>query len=115
MVLPDDLYGGTYRLIDKVLAPWGLRYDMVDQTDLDALERAVGSQTRLIWVESPTNPSLDVIDIAAVVARRGRRWLRSTTRSPPRPTSVRSSSAPTPSCTRRPSTWAATPTWSAAR
>ena len=71
MVIPDDLYGGTYRLIDKVLAPWGLRYDMVDETDLDALERAVGPQTRLIWVESPTNPALNVIDIAAVVARRG--------------------------------------------
>ena len=71
MVIPDDLYGGTYRLIDKVLAPWGLRYDMVDETDLDALERAVARETRLIWVESPTNPALNVIDIAAVVARRG--------------------------------------------
>ena len=71
MVIPDDLYGGTYRLIDKVLAPWGLRYEMVDETDLDALARAIGPQTRLIWVESPTNPALNVIDIAAVVARRG--------------------------------------------
>jgi cystathionine gamma-synthase len=71
MVIPDDLYGGTFRLVDKVLVPWGLRYDMVSQTDLDAVEHAVGPQTRLVWVESPTNPALNVIDIAAIVARRG--------------------------------------------
>jgi cystathionine gamma-synthase len=71
MVIPDDLYGGTFRLVDKVLVPWGLRYDMVSQTDLDAVERAVGRGTRLVWVESPTNPALNVIDIAAIVARRG--------------------------------------------
>ena len=41
MVLPADLYGGTFRLVDKVLTRWGLEYDLVDQTDLDALERAV--------------------------------------------------------------------------
>ena len=71
VVLPADLYGGTYRLVDKVLAHWGLDYDLVDQTDLDALERAVGDRTRLVWVESPTNPLLGVVDIAAVIARRG--------------------------------------------
>jgi cystathionine gamma-synthase len=70
MVLPADLYGGTYRLVDKVLAPWGLRYDLVDETDLAALESAVSAETRLIWVETPTNPALNVIDIAGVVARR---------------------------------------------
>jgi len=70
MVLPADLYGGTYRLVDKVLAPWGLRYDLVDETDLAALENAVSAETRLIWVESPTNPALNVVDIAGVVARR---------------------------------------------
>ncbi len=71
MVIPDDLYGGTFRLVDKVLVPWGLRYDMVSQTDLAAVERAVTPQTRLVWVESPTNPALNVIDVAAIVARRG--------------------------------------------
>jgi cystathionine gamma-synthase len=70
VVLPDDLYGGTYRLVDKVLSRWGLEYTMVDQTDLDAVERAVRDDTRLIWVETPTNPTLRVIDVAAVVARR---------------------------------------------
>jgi cystathionine gamma-synthase len=70
VVLPNDLYGGTYRLVDKVLARWGLRYTMVDQTDLDALAAAVHDDTRLIWVETPTNPLLNVVDIPGVVARR---------------------------------------------
>lgn len=70
VVLPADLYGGTYRLVDKVMARWGLRYDLVDQTDLEALERAVRPDTRLVWVENPTNPLLSVIDVEAVIARR---------------------------------------------
>jgi cystathionine gamma-synthase len=70
VVLPSDLYGGTYRLLDKVLTRFGLRYGIVDQTDLEALERAVTPETRLIWVETPTNPLLNVVDIEAVVARR---------------------------------------------
>jgi cystathionine gamma-synthase len=72
VILPDDLYGGTYRLVDKVLSRWGLSHDLVDQTDLDALERAVRDDTRLIWVESPTNPHLNVIDIPGVLARKRR-------------------------------------------
>ena len=70
VVMPADLYGGTFRLVDKVLSRWGLSFDLVDQTDLAALERAVREDTRLIWVESPTNPLLNVIDIEGVIARR---------------------------------------------
>ena len=70
VVIPADLYGGTYRLVDKVLSRWGLRHTMVDQTDLDALAAAVADDTRLVWVETPTNPLLNVVDIAAVVARK---------------------------------------------
>ena len=70
IVIPDDLYGGTYRLVDKVLNRWGLRYTMVDQTDLDALEHAVTDATKLIWVETPTNPTLNIVDIEAIIARR---------------------------------------------
>jgi cystathionine gamma-synthase len=69
-VLPDDLYGGTYRLVDKVLARWGLSYTMVDQSDLDAVAAAVREDTRLIWVETPTNPTLKVVDVAGIVARK---------------------------------------------
>ena len=70
VVIPDDLYGGTYRLVDKVLKRWGLEYTMVDQTDLDALEHAVTDATKLIWVETPTNPTLNVVDIEQIVARK---------------------------------------------
>ena len=68
IVLPNDLYGGTYRLIDKVLTRWGLGYTLVDQTDPEALAAAITDETRLIWVETPTNPRLDVVDIKQVVA-----------------------------------------------
>ena len=70
IVLPNDLYGGTFRLVDKVLSRWGLQYTMVDQTDLDALASAVRDDTRLIWVETPTNPLLNVVDVAGVIARK---------------------------------------------
>ena len=70
VVIPADLYGGTYRLVDKVLARWGLRYTMVDQTDLDAVAAAVADDTRLIWVETPTNPLLNVVDLGGVIERR---------------------------------------------
>jgi cystathionine gamma-synthase len=70
VVLPSDLYGGTYRLIDKVLTRFGISYTLVDQTDLDAVAAAVTDDTRLVWVETPTNPMLNVIDVAGVIARR---------------------------------------------
>ncbi len=70
IVLPGDLYGGTFRLVDKVLGRWGLSYDLVDQSDLDAVEGAIRDETRLIWIESPTNPHLDEIDIEGVAARK---------------------------------------------
>jgi cystathionine gamma-synthase len=70
VVLPRDLYGGTYRLLDKVLTRFGLAYDMVDQTDLAALEERLRPETTLIWVETPTNPLLQVVDIGEVAARK---------------------------------------------
>jgi cystathionine gamma-synthase len=71
VVLGADLYGGTYRLVDKILARWGLAYDLVDQTDADALAAAIRPETKLIWVETPTNPLLNVVDVPAVVERAG--------------------------------------------
>jgi cystathionine gamma-synthase len=67
-VIPDDLYGGTYRLVDKVLARWGLSYTMVDQSDPAAVAAAVRDDTALIWVETPTNPGLKTVDVAGIVA-----------------------------------------------
>src|SRR5918997_835869 len=70
-VIPSDLYGGTYRLVDKVLSHWGLEYTMVDQSDLEAVAAAVRADTKLIWVETPTHPSLNMVDVAGIVARKG--------------------------------------------
>ncbi len=72
VVLPADLYGGTYRLVSKVLARFGLEYDLVDQTDPAAVAAAVRpGRTRVVWVETPTNPNLNVVDIPAIVAAAG--------------------------------------------
>jgi cystathionine gamma-lyase len=68
-VSTDDLYGGTYRLFRRVLEPMGLSFSFVDGTDLTALERAMTDRTRMVWVESPTNPLLKLIDISAVAQR----------------------------------------------
>jgi cystathionine gamma-synthase len=66
VVIPDDAYGGTYRLISKVLKPWGLDYDPVHVADVDAVRAAVRPETKAIWVETPTNPLLAIADIAAL-------------------------------------------------
>lgn len=65
VLLPDDVYGGTYRLLARVLAAWGLGHDVVDMTDPDALRAAIRPETRLVWIETPTNPLLKIVDIAA--------------------------------------------------
>jgi cystathionine gamma-synthase len=66
VVIPDDAYGGTYRLISKVLKPWGLEYDPVPVAGVDAVRAAVRPDTKIIWVETPTNPLLGIADIAAL-------------------------------------------------
>jgi cystathionine gamma-synthase len=67
VVLADDVYGGTYRLLARVLTrSMSLEFDTVDLTDLDALKKAIREETRVVWVETPTNPLLKIIDIAAV-------------------------------------------------
>jgi cystathionine gamma-synthase len=77
VVLGDDVYGGTYRILSKVLQGWGLEFDTVDLTDLDAVRKAVREETRVVWCETPTNPLLKVVDIAAVVdiAHEAGAWL----------------------------------------
>jgi cystathionine beta-lyase/cystathionine gamma-synthase len=65
VVVSDDVYGGTYRLLARVMEQWGLASTTVDMTDLEALRSAIRPETRLVWVESPTNPFLKVVDIAA--------------------------------------------------
>lgn len=66
MVIPHDAYGGTFRLVDKVLSGFGVEYTPVDLADLDALRAALRPTTKVIWSETPTNPLLGVADIAAL-------------------------------------------------
>jgi cystathionine gamma-synthase len=66
VILPNDLYHGTRHLVNKVLGRWGLAADFVAMTDLAAIERAIRPNTRLIWAETPSNPQLQIVDIAAV-------------------------------------------------
>ncbi|OBG94866.1 cystathionine gamma-synthase [Mycobacterium sp. E136] len=66
VVMPDDAYGGTFRLIDKVFTNWGIGYTAVSLADLDAVRAAVTPNTRLILVETPTNPLLSIADISAI-------------------------------------------------
>lgn len=66
VVLPNDAYGGTYRLIARVLGPWGVDFTPVPLADLDGVRAALRPTTRLIWNETPTNPLLGISDIAAL-------------------------------------------------
>ena len=66
VVYMEDVYGGTYRLFDRVLKRFGLTFTAVDASDLNAVESSITPATRLVWLESPTNPLLRVVDIDAV-------------------------------------------------
>ena len=66
VLLSDDAYGGTYRLIAKVTSRYGVDFSLVDMSDLDAVRGAIRPETRLVWVETPTNPYLKIVDIRAV-------------------------------------------------
>ncbi len=71
VVVGDDLYGGTYRLFSRVYARYGLEFTYVDMSDLAAVRAAVKPNTKLFWLETPTNPLLKLVDIAAICAIRG--------------------------------------------
>ena len=66
VVIPNDAYGGTYRLFARVLERWGLDYTPVAQQDLHAVRAAIRDNTRIVWCETPTNPLLNIADIAAI-------------------------------------------------
>jgi len=68
VLVPDDSYYITRKLLQEVFARWGLEHTAVDMTDLAAVERAVRPATRLVWVETPSNPLIRVTDIAGIVA-----------------------------------------------
>jgi cystathionine gamma-synthase len=66
VLLADDVYGGTYRLLSRVLAPWGLAFETCDLTDPSAVRGAIRDDTRFVWIETPSNPLLKIVDIEAV-------------------------------------------------
>ena len=115
--MTDNTYGGTFRLFDKVLLRYGLAFSYVDTSDLGAIERAITPRTRLLFVETPTNPGDDASPTSRALPRWRTRMTSgspSTTRSPAPACSGRSRSAPTSWCTAPRSTSTATATASAA-
>lgn len=66
LVIPDDAYGGTFRLIDKVFSQWGIEHTPAPVGDVDAIRAAIRPETKLVWLETPTNPLLNIGDIEAV-------------------------------------------------
>jgi cystathionine gamma-synthase len=66
LVIPDDAYGGTFRLVSKVAERWGVSWTAAPVSDVDAVRAAIRAETKLVWVETPTNPLLNVADIAAL-------------------------------------------------
>jgi cystathionine beta-lyase/cystathionine gamma-synthase len=68
VIAPNDLYGGTYRLFREVFEPFGINFSFVDMTDLQNVKSACTDQTRLLWIETPTNPLLRIADIEALAS-----------------------------------------------
>ena len=112
-----DLYGGTFRLLERVFKPWGLVARYTEDPSASGFARIITPATRMVWVETPTNPLLQIIDIAAVaeLAHRAGLCLPSITPSRRLTCNSRSSKGQTSSSTARPSTWGGTRTLSAAR
>lgn len=66
VISTNDLYGGTYRLFTKVYAKYGIEFRFVDMQDVDALKKIITHKTKMIWIETPTNPMLNIVDIEAI-------------------------------------------------
>lgn len=66
VVLCDDIYGGTFRIFDKIFQQLGIQYTMVNMVDIEATKKAFTPKTKLVWIETPTNPMLKIIDIKKV-------------------------------------------------
>jgi cystathionine gamma-synthase len=67
IVMGNDVYGGTHRLVNRLFVPWGIRLSTVEVTDLDAVRATVTPGTKVVWVETPSNPLMKISDIAALV------------------------------------------------
>src|SRR5574337_640368 len=67
VICSDDVYGGTFRLFDKVIKRFNLEFDFIDLTTSQSLERYIKENTKIVWLESPSNPLLKLVDIEAIV------------------------------------------------
>lgn len=77
VIAANDMYGGTYRLFTKIFAKYGINFIYVDTTDVSNIKKAISKKTKLIWIETPTNPLMNITDIAAVavIAKEAKAWL----------------------------------------
>ena len=77
VISTNDLYGGTYRIFNTIFAKYGIVFHYVPMDNLTAVETAVSTKTKLIWVETPTNPTMKIIDIEGVskIAKKANAWL----------------------------------------
>ena len=68
VIVPEDMYGGTYRLIKEIFEPYKITFTFTDFTDLNLIEKAFLPSTKMVWIETPTNPTLKIFDIASISA-----------------------------------------------
>src|SRR5690606_17430991 len=66
VITGDDLYGGSYRIFTKIFEPYGIKFHFIDWSDPENIRAYLNDKTKLIWIETPTNPTLQIVDIAAV-------------------------------------------------
>lgn len=66
IIVSNDVYGGTYRLFERVLADYGMKFSYIDMTDPNSVRKQIKSNTKAVWVETPSNPLMKLVDIAAV-------------------------------------------------
>lgn len=67
VITGDDIYGGTYRLFDQVLSRWGIDFSFINMRDIDLVRKCIDKKTRMIWIETPSNPLLNIVDLEAVI------------------------------------------------
>ena len=65
VITGDDLYGGSYRMFTKVFAPFGIKFHFIDMKDVNVIKKHINTNTKMIWLETPTNPTMQIIDIEA--------------------------------------------------
>jgi cystathionine beta-lyase/cystathionine gamma-synthase len=77
VIAANDMYGGTYRMFTKIFSKYGIKFIYVDTTDTANIEKVVSANTKLIWIETPTNPLMNITDITAVgaIAKKAKAWL----------------------------------------